>query len=173
MKAKVKIIGTAPLLMHRYPMEEQTSVKAAKKDKIYDPKTDAESALYKDENGCYVPAVMVEAAMKKAATDFKRGKSSYKDTVVSCVLIEDDKIRLNKDTYDEIDRRPVVVQRNRVVRSRPMFKNWELSFTINFNEDRISSDIIKQILEEAGSSKGIGDYRPRFGRFKVEIFETI
>jgi hypothetical protein len=45
-----------------------------------------------------------------------------------------------------------------------------LEFTIKYDAERIGKDTLKQILEEAGATKGIGDYRPKFGRFKVERF---
>ena len=94
-----------------------------------------------------------------------------KTTILSSVFVEPDKIPLNKQSYDEIDIRPVVIQRNRVVKGRPKFNSWELEFNIKYDEKRVKKDILRQILEEAGAIKGIGDYRPKFGRFKVERFE--
>ena len=77
---------------------------------------------------------------------------------------------MGKETYDEIDRRPAVIQRQRIVKSRPRFNSWEIEFTVNFDESRIKKETLKQILEEAGQSKGIGDYRPKFGRFALVSF---
>ena len=111
--------------------------------------------------------------MRDTAKDFKahRGRGTLKATILSSVFIDPDKIPLNKDTYDEIDVRPVVIQRNRIVKGRPKFNSWELEFTISFDEKRVKKGEIKQILEEAGATKGIGDYRPKFGRFKVIAFD--
>jgi hypothetical protein len=39
------------------------------------------------------------------------------------------------------------------------------------NDDRIQPLVVKQILENAGKYHGIGDYRPRFGLFAVNVFE--
>jgi len=171
---KVSIIGSAPLLMNRFAMEKADEGKAKRRDEQYDVKTDAEKALYREDGiGCYVPSTWIEASLREAAKEFKaaRGRGTQKATILSSVFVEEEKIPLNKDTYDEIDVRPVVIQRNRVVKGRPRFNSWELSFTINFNEDRIKKDTLKQILEEAGTGKGIGDYRPKFGRFQVVGFE--
>ncbi|MBM3254654.1 MAG: hypothetical protein FJZ16_10395 [Candidatus Omnitrophica bacterium] len=172
-KAKVKIKGIAPLLMNRFVMENPDNTKAKRRDEQYSPEDDAEKALYKDEKiGCYAPSTWIEACLRDTAKEFKgKGKSSLKTTILSSVFIEPEKIPLNKKTYDEVDLRPVVIQRNRIVKGRPRFNSWELEFTINFSEDRIRKDTLKQILEEAGATKGIGDYRPKFGRFEVVRFE--
>lgn len=167
--AKIKIKGIAPLLMNRYVMQDPENIKAKRKDEQYNPKDDAERALYKDEEiGCYVPSAWIEACLRETAKEFKgRGRGSLKTTVVSSVFIEPEKIPLNKKTYDELDIRPVVIQRNRIVKGRPRFNSWALEFTLNFNEERIAKETLEQILKEAGETKGIGDYRPKFGRFEV------
>jgi len=169
----VKIVGIAPLLMNRFEMEKTDETKAKRRDEQYNVKDDAEKALYKDDKiGCYAPSTWIEACLRDTAKEFKgKGKASLKATILSSVFVEPEKIPLNKKTYDEIDVRPVVIQRNRIVKGRPRFNSWELEFTINFNEDRIKKDTLKQILEEGGATKGIGDYRPKFGRFKVEYFK--
>ena len=67
-----------------------------------------------------------------------------------------------------LDVRPVIVQRARVVRMRPTFKTgWELSFEIQVNDDEIQPELLQDILTLAGRTVGIGDYRPKFGRFAV------
>ena len=167
--AKVKIKGTSPMLVHKFNMEKSEK----KKDKVYVPEEDAAKALYKDEKiGCYVPSTWIESALREAGKNFPKQKSNYKNTIQSSVMVEEDKIPLNKDTWDEIDMRPVVIQRQRIVRSRPKFNNWELTFNVKFDDARITGDMLKDILVEAGSCKGIGDYRPKHGRFSVEKFEV-
>lgn len=171
--ANVKIEGIAPLLMNKFLMEKSDDEKAKRRDEQYDPVEDAEKALYKEDGiGCYAPSSWVEACLRDTAKEFKgKGRTSLKGTVLATVFVEPDKIPLNKDTYDEIDKRFARIQRQGIVKSRPKFNKWELSFTVNFDEKRIKKDTLKQILEEAGLTKGIGDYRPKFGRFKVVEFE--
>lgn len=168
-KVRVKIAGIVPLLMHKFNVEYNPEAK--RRDVQYDSKEDAEKALYKNEKGCYVPGEWISGCLKEIAKEFKgKGKASLKQTILSSVFVEPDEIPLNKDTYDEIDLRPVVIQKNRIVRSRPRFNDWQIEFYIKFDEERISRDTIKNLLTEAGETKGIGDYRPRFGRFKVVEF---
>jgi len=168
---KVKIRGVAPLLQNRFPMEKEDEEKAKRRDQKFDPKEDAEKALYRNDEGCYVPSTWIEAALRETAKEFKgKGKASLKATILASVFVEPEEIPLGKKSYDEIDRRPAVIQRQRIVKSRPRFNSWEIQFTINFDETRIKKETLKQILEESGKSKGIGDYRPKFGRFEVLSF---
>jgi hypothetical protein len=69
-----------------------------------------------------------------------------------------------------IDRRAVVVQRARIMRERPRFDNWGLSFVIETLDEQLPVSAIKEILDYAGKV-GLGDYRPRFGRFIVTEFK--
>jgi hypothetical protein len=170
----VRIVGIAPLLMNRYPIEMSSDTKAKRRDEQYSPEKDAEKALYRDEEiGCYAPSAWLEACLRDVAKGFKaaRGKGTLKGTVLASVFVEPEKIPFHKRTFDEIDIRPVVIMKNRVVKGRPRFNSWSLEFKINYDENRIEGATLKQLMEEAGITKGIGDYRPKFGRFKVVGFE--
>jgi hypothetical protein len=60
------------------------------------------------------------------------------------------------------------------MRARPRFDEWCLEFKIlNLDPGLLKAEVIKKILEDAGKYYGLGDYRPEFGRFKVERFEVI
>jgi hypothetical protein len=121
---------------------------------------------------CYVPSSWIEAALRDTAKEFKgKGRSSLKGTVLASVFVDPEQIPLGRKDYDEIDRRPAVIQRQRIVKSRPRFNKWKVEFTINFDEARISKNTLREVLEEAGKTKGIGDYGPKFGRFDVVSFE--
>ncbi len=168
---EVKIHGVAPLLHNRFPMEQEDEEKAKRRDQKFDSKEDAEKAVYRNDQGCFVPSSWIEATLRETAKEFKgKGKASLKATILSSVFVEPEEIPMGKKTYDEIDRRPAVIQRQRIVKSRPRFNKWAIEFTVNFDETRIKKETLKQILEEAGKSKGIGDYRPKFGRFEVHNF---
>jgi hypothetical protein len=72
----------------------------------------------------------------------------------------------------EVDVRPVVVQRSRILRARPRFDNWVLEFEIVNNDPTIiHQDTLKKILVDAGRYYGLGDFRPEFGLFQLEKFE--
>ena len=109
----------------------------------------------------------------RASVDFKfEGKKSFKDVVTSSIVVEPEEIPMISEKPYEIDTRPVVIQRARVLKWRPLFRNWKLQFKITILDDtNIQASTLKEILDKAGLTKGIGDYRPRFGRFMVTKFE--
>ena len=174
---KVTIKGVTPLLMHRYPMAgaEDTS---KKRTGVPDWKAEGEVALYRDEKGTiYEPASHIEGCLKQASKTLKvpgkRG-ATYSKLIGSAVAVEPDAIP-HKIVKYEIDARPVVVQRARIIRYRPIFKNWELSFSIIIGDDQIPSEVLKLALDHAGQYVGIGDFRPgrggKFGKFMVTEFK--
>jgi len=170
----VEITGIAPLLQNRYQTENNGQNQSKAKKKVYDPVEEAKKCLYKTSEGeIYQPAEHVYQSMVRASTDFKfEGKKSYKDLIQSRILIEPETIPLITEGEYEIDTRPVVIQRARVLKWRPKFNKWKLKFQLTILDDEnISISVAKEILEKAGAAKGIGDYRPRFGRFMVTKFE--
>ena len=64
--------------------------------------------------------------------------------------------------------------KGRVMRYRPMFRDWKLTFDVEF-EDEISAEVMKEAFEIAGRYVGIGDWRPqkkgKFGKFQVTNFQ--
>jgi hypothetical protein len=67
-----------------------------------------------------------------------------------------------------VDCRSARVGQSRVMRTRPVFRNWKIKIKLLFNPDVIDKRDIQQALEMSGERIGLGDYRPRFGRFTVE-----
>jgi hypothetical protein len=59
----------------------------------------------------------------------------------------------------------------RVTRTRPVFRQWSADAEGVFDETEINLDSLRMIAETSGSLIGIGDWRPRFGRFVGEITE--
>lgn len=61
------------------------------------------------------------------------------------------------------------------VRVRPRFDTWSATGELSVSDDQITEDVLRDILEMAGSYKGLGDWRPSsktpgtFGMFTAEI----
>lgn len=163
----VAIEGIAPLLQHRF--FESIGGKP-------DPnKTDIELAepyLYKDEDGkIYQPCEHIEGAMQKAAVNFKfKGKKTYKDFIKSGLFVKPYTI-VHKLQKWVVDKRPVVIQRSKIMRIRPRFDKWALEFQFEINNAELSYKTLNEILIYSGRYVGIGDYRPKFGRFIVTRYE--
>ena len=169
-KIKVKVKGKAPLLMNKFVYEAE---KPSRAKKVYVPEDEAEKKTYRvGEGNLYLPSTHFKASMVKAATDFKMtGRKTYKDYVKSGVFIEPVEIVLDQQEY-EIHAEPVVIQRARVMSWRPKFKEWSCEFMIEITDEMVNQSTLKEILVAAGQYKGVGDYRPEYGRFDIESFEV-
>lgn len=172
-KVQVSIKGTCPLLQHRFIVDTEDS-KFTEQTGLKDYSGDVLKALYADDKGNpYQPSDHILGAMIKAAVDYKipgKGKKTYKDLIKSACFISPDCIPHRLPKW-ETDRRPVVVNRSRIVRERPRFDEWELDFELHIVSNELPVDVCHRILENAGVNKGIGDFRPRFGRFLVTKFK--
>ena len=184
---KVEIQGIAPLLQHKFPIPELSALsKGGKKSTgAIDYTQEWRDYFYATPEGhIYQPAAHIEAAMAKSATNFKiagkRGKT-YKELFQSSVFVQPDYILHGMDVPDGLDEfsskplyldvRSVVVNRARVVRIRPAFgPGWKLAFEIQVLDNEIQPELLNDVLVYAGRMVGIGDFRPRFGRFLVVLF---
>lgn len=169
----VEIEGVSPYLMNRFN-EQEADTKTTRKAGRKDYKLEAETKLYREESGTiFVPSAQIEGAIVKAASDFQitgRGRRTYKELAKSVILVQPEAIAITPQAWVS-DARPVRVQNARVMRYRPRWDKWKLRFQVLVLDDQFSGDVLKQILDSAGSYKGIGDYRPKFGRFIVTLFK--
>lgn len=67
------------------------------------------------------------------------------------------------------DQRAVKVGTSKVTRTRPCFRNWMVEATAAVDTNILSIEDLRMCADNAGSMAGIGDYRPRFGRFTAEV----
>lgn len=61
----------------------------------------------------------------------------------------------------------VRIQKNRIMRMRPRFPEWEATIEICFDDRQLNEQDIREFLSIAGRDIGIMDWRPRFGRFDI------
>ena len=171
-KVKVRIVGTRPLLLNSPQSLEQKD--NTKKRTVQPSKeTQAESCLYKDSDGNVVfPSLNVLSSMRESGVDYLvpgKGKKTYKHFIYSGVQISPYEIPIISEKPYSIDLRSVVIGKARVVRARPKYDKWALEFEIeNLNPSVLTFENIREILENAGLFKGLGDFRPLFGLFEVE-----
>jgi hypothetical protein len=150
---------------------------------IPEPEVEAEAGLYRTAHGQYaIPGLAFRLALLEAATIFKAPKGSRGSIApwLAHIEVKEELIpllnpadRAPLSAY-EIDRRPAVVQRQRILRARPRFNNWAIGcMTLLFDEQLVPTPtILPDIMADAGQRKGVGDYRPGkskgwFGRFAV------
>lgn len=179
-KFNVSVKGLVPLLQARHltPNEEEeiSGLKQGKQKKR--DVTDQEQFdvhAYKNSDGkFYQPSEMIEAAMAKAAVNFKlEGKKSYKDVIKGGIIVNPIEI-LHKSQKFIVDARwgKNPNTRGAVWVVRPRIDDWELNFSIDLLQDeRVSEQTLKEILAYAGLYVGIGAWRPKFGRFEIITFK--
>lgn len=197
MQIKVRVKGIAPLLQNRYPLTEE--LRNVKKQRTTGFNLlEYRDALYLTvTEEVYQPAVHLEQAMIKASTGFKMpgaGKKTWKDWIRSNLIVQPDEILHGLTPADfqkaeEASEEPysgglllrsgragifttrVVIRRSAIAKPRPIIFDWELPFSIKTLDDGCSPETLEAILTKAGQEIGIGDWRPRYGRFEVVEFE--
>lgn len=181
------IKGVAPLLMHNGLLADplRPIVKEIKKISSKRKKTDADyeemarlewmGSLYVNEKGrLIIPGEVIKAMLIDAAKKNKLGKT-FKSSVF---CFEDPQLEYDgtkaaeKLWEDENFRKvaPVRVGQARVMRTRPMFKDWSLTFEIQYLPEIIDAEQIKDAVVIAGRIIGLCDWRPNYGRFEIKEF---
>lgn len=166
---QAEIKGTSALLMNRFPL-----VPAENATKL-PPAEQAAATAYRDEKTgeLYVPGQNLQRALVSAAT-FSKGKAraSLQKVAAACLMITPEILTLGTKNF-VVDSRAVVVPATggRIVRHRARLNDWQLAFTLEFDDALLSEKEARKILDDCGIRVGIGDFRPErkgpFGRFMV------
>lgn len=186
---KVKWTGIRPLLMHNGLMADPTNEKVRRIKEITSKgtkrMTDAdhelrnrlewEAGLYWDSNdGLIIPADNIERCIQLGAQKSRIGKDVQASVfcAVPHVAIDyrgpKDKEQLYADPRFSL-RKGVAVNKARVIRVRPMIPtDWSITFEVEFDEEIVNPKNLMKAMTDAGSLVGLGDWRPKFGRFLVE-----
>jgi hypothetical protein len=164
------IEGIVPLLFNRFSEDVGSATPPRKKS--YDDREEALKRLYLTEDKqIYTPAEHLDRSMQNASVNFKySGRKTFKDYFKAAVFARPDAI-VHKNQEWVIDKRPVVIKGARIMRVRPKLEQWGLDFDIEVWDSSIEKKNVNEILAYAGRFVGIGDYRPKFGRFIVTRFE--
>ena len=183
---KLKITGARPLLMHAdvfadplNPLTKAHKVLTGKRKKTDDDyeaiaKSEWRGGMYfADDIGPYIPGVMLEAAMISGGKLSKLGAQLKRSAEIL-----NDRCRLEYEGPRKIealwskgfyDARSVKVSTSRLMRYRPIFKIWATEVEVAYDPESIDRADIVKCLKDAGQYCGIGDYRPKFGRFDVGV----
>ena len=181
--------GTTPLIMHSckcvnplHPisieMKKYTSKrKKTEEDLIKISDLEWESGAYWDnEIGLYIPAENIEATIKNGAKSIKKGSDITKYCDVKSLY---NKLDYGENlTKEELISRPeyrdvrvMAVQRAKILRTRPRFDKWKVTFDMIYDDSKIDIHTIQQSIEYAGAYVGLCDSRPKYGKFVATIEE--
>lgn len=181
------ITGKAPLLMHsdRFANPLDPLTKAHKELTSKRKKTDEDQTAiarsefiggcyYNKHSGFFIPAqnldscLIAAAKLQKLGVKFKQGVQVLEDELQLEGKLPSSPEKMWEDN-EYIDARGVKVGQAKIIRYRPIFRSWSLKATVMFNEEVVNASEVKKAIEDAGALIGLGDYRPRFGRFNTEI----
>lgn len=185
---KARLTGVAPLLMHNGQLVDPTNkftkalaaaTKSSNKkteDGIADiRRLEWEGGLYTDEEGkVAIPADLVLALVLGGAKKSKQGgeaKAGIYEAAPFFALDYEGPKDLKKLYADPrfVDCRGARVGQARVMRTRPVFRKWALDVGLIVDTEVMDPESVITALVKAGTLVGLGDWRPRFGRFTVEV----
>lgn len=181
----VEIKGLCPILFNRFTEKAQEGLikgssgkRLSKEDKL----KEAEDKVYRKKG---VKEIGIQAvAIKKTLiegcglTSIKIGKRSAVGYLKGGVFLEEDFVPIIKkpkpDGIHECSGRIPPRTGARAMIYRPYVDTgWKALFHLIIAHPRISIDIVKNALDEAGLIVGLLDHRPDFGRFIVTKFEIL
>jgi hypothetical protein len=136
-----------------------------------------EGGLYWDDSiGVYIPAENIEATIREGAKARRKGKDIVKGFVCEDLRVPLDygeKLTKNQlmENFEYRDVRAMKVMRARIMRTRPRFDTWNISFIASYDEDVIDFRDLTDAIEYAGQYVGLCDSRPRYGKFFAKVTE--
>jgi len=140
-------------------------------------KCEFQGGLYFDDKmGPYLPSEAIEGALIGGAKRQKLGKaftSAVRTADFEGYALAYEGPRTRDALWSDrrfTDRRGVVVGQARVMRTRPVFRNWSCKFRLLVEATEINIEHVRTALVDAGRYVGLGDYRPKYGLFEVTEF---
>jgi hypothetical protein len=187
MRVRLTIVGSTSLLMHNARLSDPLDYYTKRLKEVSSKRTkteddhelmasiEFEGGLYLDEEtGPYIPAVNLHRCLVEGGKLNKLGRH-----VERGVIVEDDTLplayngpRTAKELWADLNfrsRLSVGVTTSRVMRTRPQFRQWATEADLTVDTGQLDLEQIGTIAEKAGSMVGLGDYRPRYGRFTVQV----
>lgn len=186
---RITLTGTRPLLMHNEQLADEFNPIALEIKKITAKKTkkteddrwelrrlEFVGGLYWDsDDGPYLPGLNIERCLVEAARLTRNGKS-----VERGIRIDSDFNALQYDGprhYDDLWKernafalmKGVKVTSSRIIRTRPQFRDWEVSAEGVYDVSMIDMESLTEYATKAGLYVGIGDWRPRYGLFDAKV----
>lgn len=125
-----------------------------------------------------LPARLFESVLVEGARQSREGRLA-----LSGVFVDDDAVLNFEGGPKSVDELaidvnfrltvPVRVNKARIMRTRPLFRNWQASYHVSLNEDIANEDQLRRWVENGGLFVGIGDWRPRHGRYELVEFSRV
>jgi hypothetical protein len=190
MDVEITLTGTHTLLMHNSqladplnPFTRKLAEATSKRKKTIEDHEEIArrewiGSLYFDPAaGPYIPGENIERCLLDSARLNRLGKSVERGLFITSNInrLEYPGPRDPAVMVGSVDFRhmaSVKVGTNRTMRCRPMFREWSVTAVGVLDETQLELKDLKLIADRAGSLIGLGDWRPRFGRFLASVREV-
>jgi hypothetical protein len=187
MNITITLTGTHALLMHNSqladplnPFTRKLAEATSKRKKTFEDHEEvarrewAGGLYYSPNLGPFLPGANIERALLDGARMNRLGKSVERGLFITeneCPLAYSGP-RDIESLIDDVNHRhmaSVKIGMSRVMRCRPIFRDWSVSASGELDEAQVSLSDLALIANRAGSLIGLGDWRPRFGRFTATV----
>jgi len=188
---EIRLQGVSPLLCHNGQTADprNTYAKAMKAVSSKRKKTDADydelarlewlAGLYRSADDLVIPDYVIESVMIAGAKKSRRGpqaKCGLYTTQHATLQFEGKPAAINDATLTEMFESGnfthtigVKIGQAKVMRTRPVFRNWSCTAIAQYDPDVLNLRDIEEIASDAGKFVGLGDWRPKHGRFEAQV----
>lgn len=123
--------------------------------------------LYLNDRQVIVPAYVIEAMITEAAKKTKEAQLVKRGLYVEGIFpLEYDGGRDIDELWKQPEyvlQTPVRIKRDRIWRTRPIFREWKLKFEVHYDPTVLNESQIADFMK--GGT--LGDWRPKYGRFEI------
>lgn len=176
--AAIKVVGTSPLLFHRWSVDGVEAKSKASKGSKAKKEDDLESYVYRHNGKLAIPTEYFRMAIINAAKfrqDPRSPRKSAMDLFKAAIAGGEEYCTLGVETWDYVDRRRVMIQRNGITRHRPaMNTGWSTDVLLQvLLPEYVPAEMLNEVIQAAGRLIGVGDFRPTYGRYQVTSFSVV
>lgn len=181
---EIVIKGSADFLHHHLTVDGYVKAKVAGKKKTVEENAQEwrDTMQYDAETKQpFIFGTQLEKCLTEAGAGLKIGKTFLKKLFESGVFVESDRVYFDgiKGEIDGLVKNGRLYVHECLARVPPRTgalivryrlctpKGWQAKFTLSVFHDEINLETLKTVLVAAGRFKGVGNWRPRFGRFEV------
>lgn len=181
--------GGSPLVCHNErladPLDEMTRAVAAiskkrnktEADHIEIARLEFLGGLYTNGNGPCLPAWNILRCLQDGAKRHKRGpdvlRGVYPVNEHADIIYKGER---DPDKMWKVGgfalRKSVGVNRNRTIRTRPIFNDWQAELPVEVDPTVFDLQTLRVVWKDAGIYAGLGEMRPVYGRFAATLEET-
>lgn len=187
MEFTITLTGTAPLLMNNIRKADPLDPMAKKLKKVTSKRTKTDddhvemnqldffAGIYLDPDvGPYLPGENIQKCLVEGGRINKLGKNVERglfiDTDVNPVAYTGPRDIEGLWANENFRHRSAVrIGQQRIMRCRPMFRQWKCQAHGLLDTNVLNPEDLRSIAHNAGAMVGLGDWRPRFGRFTATV----